>query len=54
MNNEVLVKVEGKKLIAQGYKHIPSELFGITKNGQLRKDEFWAVDDVSHDVSGTA
>ena len=60
MDNEVLVKVENvskkfcsrcignlKRSLWYGVKDISSELFGTAKNGQLRKDEFWAVDDVS-------
>ena len=56
MNNEVLVKVEGvskkfcrqlKRSLWYGVQDISSELFGTTKNGQLRKDELWVVDDVS-------
>lgn len=59
MNNEVLVKVECvskkfcrnlKRSLWYGVQDISSELFGATKNGQLRKDEFWAVDDVSFEL----
>ncbi|MCK5367741.1 MAG: hypothetical protein KAQ62_04290, partial [Cyclobacteriaceae bacterium] len=63
---EVLVKVEGvskkfcrslprfigglKRSLWYGVQDISSELFGITKNGHLRKDEFWAVKDVSFEL----
>jgi lipopolysaccharide transport system ATP-binding protein len=60
MDNEVLVKVEGvaKKFCRDlkeislwyGVKDISSELFGASKNGQLRPKEFWAVDDVSFEL----
>ncbi|MCK5209107.1 MAG: hypothetical protein KAQ79_13830, partial [Cyclobacteriaceae bacterium] len=36
-----------KRSLWYGVKDISSELFGSARNGQLRKDEFWAVDDVS-------
>ncbi len=61
MNNEVLVKVEGvsnkfcrdlKRSLFYGVKDISSELFGASKNGQLRKDEFWEVDYVSFVLAG--
>ena len=63
MNNEVLVKVENvskkfcrslsrcignlKRSLWYGVKDISSELFGTARNGQLRKDEFWTVEDMS-------
>ena len=60
MNDEVLVKVENvskkfcsrcignlKRSLWYGVKDISSELFGTARNSQLRKDEFWAVDDVN-------
>ena len=57
MNNEVLVKVENvskkfcrdlKRSLWYGVKDIASEMTGRTVNHEeLRKDEFWAVDDVS-------
>ncbi len=59
MNNDILVKVEGvskkfcrdlKRSLFYGVKDISSELFGSKKNGQLRKDEFWAVEDVSFEL----
>ncbi len=59
MNNDILVKVEGvskkfcrdlKRSLFYGVKDISSELFGSKKNGQLRKDEFWAVDNVSFEL----
>ncbi|MCK5277986.1 MAG: hypothetical protein KAK04_05595, partial [Cyclobacteriaceae bacterium] len=59
----VLVKVEGvskkfcrslsrcignlKRSLWYGVQDISSELFSIARNGQLRKDEFWVVNDVS-------
>ena len=59
MKNDVLVKVEGvskkfcrnlKRSLWYGVKDISSELFGSTKNSQLRPKEFWAVDDVSFEL----
>ncbi|NJN27804.1 MAG: ABC transporter ATP-binding protein [Cyclobacteriaceae bacterium] len=59
MQDEVLVKVEGvskkfcrdlKRSLWYGVKDISSELIGSSKSGQLRKNEFWAVDDVSFEL----
>ena len=59
MDDEVLVKVEGvskkfcrdlKRSLWYGMKDISSELFGIHQNGQLRKNEFWAVNDVNFEL----
>ena len=61
MSDEVLVKVENvskkfcsrcignlKRSLWYGVKDIASEMKGRTVNHEeLRKDEFWAVDDVS-------
>ena len=57
MNHEVLVKVEGvskkfcrdlKCSLWNGVKDIASEMTGRTvEHEELRKDEFWAVKDVS-------
>lgn len=58
-DNEVLVKVEGvskkfcrnlKRSLWYGVKDISSELFGVSSKGELRKDEFWAVNDVSFEL----
>ena len=60
MQDEILVKVEGvskkfcrdlKRSLWYGVKDISSELFGVSKNGQLRTKEFWAVDDVSFRIA---
>ena len=62
MNDEVLVKVENvskkfcrhlKRFLWFDVKDISSELFGTARNGQLRKDEFWAVDDMSSPADGS-
>ena len=59
MNNEVLVKAEGvskkfcrdlKRSLWYGVKDITSEIFGANKSNELRKDEFWAVKDVSFEL----
>ncbi len=59
MNNEVLVKAENvskkfcrdlKRSLWYGVKDIASEIVGAKNNGQLRKDEFWAVKDVSFEL----
>jgi len=57
--NDILVKVEGaskkfcrdlKRSLWYGVQDIGAELLGRHKNGQLRKDEFWAVEDVSFEL----
>lgn len=59
MNDDVLVKVEGvskkfcrnlKRSLWYGVKDITMELMGTHKNGELRRDEFWAVNDVSFEL----
>lgn len=59
MREEVLVKVEGvskkfckdlKRSLWYGLQDITSELLGLKKTQQLRKDEFWAVNDVSFEL----
>lgn len=60
MNDDILVKVEGvskkfcrdlKKSLWYGVKDIASEMTGRTVNhDDLRKDEFWAVQDVSFEL----
>ena len=57
MDNDVLVKVEGvskkfcrdlKRSLWYGVKDIASQMTGRTvDHDELRKDEFWAVKDVS-------
>lgn len=54
MNDEVLVKVEGefcrslKRSLWYGVQDVTSELMGRPGgHGELRKNDFWAVDDVS-------
>ena len=59
MDNEVLVKADGvskkfcrnlKRSLWYGVKDISKELFGIQRNNELRKDEFWAVNDISFEL----
>lgn len=59
MDQEVLVKVESvskkfckdlKRSLWYGLQDITSELFGLKKKKGLRKDEFWAVSDVSFEL----
>ena len=60
MNNDILVKVENvskkfcrdlKRSLWYGVKDIASEMTGRTVNhDDLRKDEFWAVNDVSFEL----
>ncbi|MFT7157003.1 MAG: lipopolysaccharide transport system ATP-binding protein [Parvicella sp.] len=56
---EVLVRVEGvskkfckdlKRSLWYGIQDITSELFGLKKKEGLRKDEFWAVSEVSFEL----
>ena len=58
-DNEVLVKVEGiskkfcrdlKRSLWYAVQDITGELLGRSKKGVLRKDEFWAVKDVSFEL----
>ena len=59
MDSDVLVKVEGvskkfcrdlKRSLWYGVKDISSEILGISPSGELRKKEFWAVNDVSFEL----
>lgn len=59
MENEVLIKVENvsKKFckdlnlgLLYGLQDLSSSFFGSTKPRELRKKEFWAVDDISFEV----
>ena len=60
MNDDVLVKAEGvskkfcrnlKRSLWYGIKDIGAELIGTHKNGAaLRRDEFWAVEDISFEL----
>lgn len=59
MNNDILIQVESvskkfcrslKRSLWYGVQDIGSELFGRTKKPELRKDEFWAVSDVSFEL----
>ncbi len=60
MSDDVLVKVDGvskkfcrslKRSLWYGVKDVGSELFGREGgHGELRKNEFWAVDDVSFEL----
>ncbi len=60
MNNETAIKVENvskkycrslKKSMIYGIRDITKNAFGIRSNSELlRKDEFWAVDDISFEV----
>jgi lipopolysaccharide transport system ATP-binding protein len=59
MKNEVLIQAEAvsKKFCRNlhrsmwyGVQDVGAELFGIKKKQKLRKDEFWAVDDVSFEL----
>ncbi len=59
MDEDVLIKAEGvskkfcrslKRSLWYGVKDIGSELFGIERSGNLRKNEFWAVKDVSFEL----
>jgi lipopolysaccharide transport system ATP-binding protein len=60
MDNDVLIKVQGvskkfcrsfSRSIKYGIQDVARDLLGIdSKPGQLRKGEFWAVDDVSFEL----
>lgn len=59
MDNDILVQVEGvskkfcrnlRRSLYYGVQDIGSELLGRAKNGALRRDEFWAVQDVSFEL----
>ena len=60
MNDDVLIKVENvskkfcrslKKSLWYGVKDLTSEALGRSrKQDKLRRDEFWAVDDVSFEL----
>jgi lipopolysaccharide transport system ATP-binding protein len=59
MNEEVLVKVEGvskkfcrnlKRSLIYGGSDIFKGFIGLEKSSELRKEEFWAVNDVSFEV----
>jgi lipopolysaccharide transport system ATP-binding protein len=60
MSDEVLVRVENvrkkfcrslKRSMWYGMKDVVAEVFGGNDHDRLRKEEFWALDDVSFDVS---
>lgn len=59
MNNEPLIQVESaskkfcrslKRSLWYGVQDIGSELFGQARKSDLRKDEFWAVNDVNFEL----
>ena len=59
MQQEVLVSVEGvgkkfcrdlKRSLWYGVLDIATEIFGKPNHLKLRKDEFWAVNDVSFEL----
>jgi lipopolysaccharide transport system ATP-binding protein len=59
MSNDTLIKVEGvskkfcrrlKRSLWYGMQDIGTELLGRDKTPELRKDEFWAVNDVSFEL----
>ena len=59
MNNDTLIQVESvskkfcrslKRSLWYGVQDIGTELMGRRKKPELRKDEFWAVNDVSFEL----
>jgi len=59
MDSDTLVKVEGvskkfcrdlKRSLMYGVQDLGKSLLGINSNHQLRKKEFWAVDDISFEL----
>ncbi len=59
MKGDILVKVEGlskkfcrrlKRSLLYGVQDIGAELLGINRNPALRKDEFWAVQDINFEL----
>lgn len=59
MNNEVLIKVEGvskkfcrnlKKSLIYGGSDIVNSFLGMERSEELRKDEFWALNNVNFEV----
>lgn len=59
MNNDILIQAESiskkfcrnlRRSMWYGVQDIGAELLGIRKDPELRKDEFWAVNDVSFDI----
>ncbi|MEQ8715294.1 MAG: polysaccharide ABC transporter ATP-binding protein [Cyclobacteriaceae bacterium] len=60
MESEILVRVEGvskkfcrdlKRSLAYGVQDLTAEIFGINRNQEaLRKEEFWAVKDISFEL----
>lgn len=59
MNNDILIQVEAvskkfcrslKRSLWYGVQDVGYELMGRTKKPELRKDEFWAVSDVSFEL----
>ncbi|MBF0358364.1 MAG: ABC transporter ATP-binding protein [Magnetococcales bacterium] len=60
MSEEPLIRVDGvakkfcrhlKRSLWYGVQDVGREMLGIRRSDQLRRDEFWAVDDVSFTVS---
>lgn len=59
MHNEILIQAESvskkfcrdlRRSMYYGVLDVGTEIFGVRKKGELRKDEFWAVDDVSFEL----
>jgi lipopolysaccharide transport system ATP-binding protein len=59
MNSDILIKVEGvskkfcrslKRSLWYGIQDITSELIGHGERSELRRDEFWAVDDINFEL----